>query len=140
MKPRSYLEELRKYHPTMPANWTPPTHDPQQQDLLRYVEEKGVQWAFQKFVAHSVINWKTSMAGISAILIGVAGEIDYVSAAAQPGGHFTLTGFLTLLAPIAAGVGGLFAKDSDKTSEQNNLVPVVDAMTGKVIPRAEKVE
>lgn len=123
----------------MPANLSNmPQHDSDRPDLLRYVEEKGAQWAFQKFAARTLINWKTSAMGIAAICDGISSEIIYLVDTAQHGG-FSITVFMRGIGIIVGGVGLLFAKDSDKTSEQNDLRPAIDPDTGKVIPRAVAV-
>ena len=108
----------------MPPNISPPSgsSDPNRPDLLRWAENKGASWAFNKFAAGAIVNWKTSLAGIAAILSGLAALITYLIDAAQSG-HFDIEHIERSIGLIVVGGGLLHARDADKSSEQQPAIP-----------------
>ncbi len=58
-------------------------------------------------------NWKTSGAGIAAILVAAGAALT----ALTDGNDATAVDFPSLLAAIIAGIGLIFARDGDKSSE-----------------------
>ncbi len=58
-------------------------------------------------------NWKTSGAGIAAILVAAGSALT----ALTDGDPATQVDFASLAAAIIAGIGLLFARDGDKSSE-----------------------
>lgn len=59
-------------------------------------------------------NWKTSGAGIAAILVAVGAALT----AMTDGNDLTNPDWAAVLAAAIAGIGLIFARDGDKTSEQ----------------------
>ena len=67
-------------------------------------------------LAQMLANWKTTMAGILAILGGIVRLYFAWSA-----GAFTEEVFMTTASAILGGVGLLFARDSNVTSEASGV-------------------
>ncbi len=59
-------------------------------------------------------NWKTTGAGIAAILVAVSAALT----AFTDGDPATSVDFASLLAAVIAGIGLICARDGDKSSEQ----------------------
>ncbi len=62
----------------------------------------------------SKLSWKTSALGISAILVGVGAFLK----AANDGDPSTVADMPALFAAVLAGIGLIFARDNNKSSEQ----------------------
>lgn len=77
-----------------------------------------------KFVAKKIlpflVNWKTTLLGISAVAGGVGGLADHLKDVAD-GKPFTLEAVQLHFSAIAAGVGLIIARDADKSSQDSTI-------------------
>lgn len=72
-----------------------------------------VLWAAQRMVDKMKGSWKTTAAGVCAILIAVAQAVS----AMVDGKPETSVNIEVLIASISTGIGLILARDNDKTSE-----------------------
>lgn len=61
-------------------------------------------------------SWKTTVAGVSAIIASIAGALNLVF----DGNTITNPDWTSVIAAITAGVGLIMARDNDKSSEDVN--------------------
>lgn len=77
-----------------------------------------------KFVAKKLlpflVNWKTTLIGVSSVAGGIAGLADHLVGVAD-GKALTFEGLQTWGAMIMAGIGLIFARDADKSSQDSNI-------------------
>lgn len=77
-----------------------------------------------KFVAKKLlpflVNWKTTLLGVSMVAGGVGGLADHLVGVAE-GKPLTFESIQIELAAIAAGVGLIVARDADKSSQDSTI-------------------
>jgi hypothetical protein len=77
-----------------------------------------------KFVVAKIspflINWKTSLLGLSMVAGGVSGLADHLVGVSD-GKPLTFEAIQIELAAIAAGVGLIMARDADKSSQDSTI-------------------
>jgi hypothetical protein len=77
-----------------------------------------------KYVAKKLIpflvNWKTTLLGISMVAGGIGGLTDHLAKVAE-GEPLTFESIQLQLAAIAAGFGLIVARDADKSSQDSSI-------------------
>lgn len=96
-------------------------------DLLQWGTQKAVDWAFKRFLARALLNWKTTLGGLCAMLTGIITLVNLLQSAAASG-HLDLQTVQHVIGEIAIGAGLVCARDSDKSTEQNAVpaLPVIE--------------
>lgn len=72
-------------------------------------------------------SWKTSAAGIAAIVVAVGGAVQLLT----DGNPNTNPDYNALVAALAAGIGLLFSRDNDKSSEEVGVKTKLESPKGK---------
>ncbi len=88
------------------------------------IKSNPIHRATMKFVAKKLlpflVNWKTTLLGISMVAGGIGGLADHLAKVAD-GEPLTFESIQLQLAAIAAGFGLIVARDADKSSQDSTI-------------------